>query len=149
MASNGKAGGAGAAAGGVGPDRIRNVVLVGHAAAGKTTLAEALLVATGAITRAGKVEDGTTVTDHEEVEHRLGRSVSVTVASTMHEGVKINIVDTTGHADFVGEVRAGLRAADAAFVVSAVDGVQHRMLGRVCRVGCPAPSSSPTWTTTG
>ena len=141
MASNGKAGGAGAAAGGVGPDRIRNVVLVGHAAAGKTALAEALLVATGAITRAGRVEDGTTVTDHEEVEHRLGRSVSVTVASTTHEGVKINIVDTTGHADFVGEVRAGLRAADAAlFVVSAVDGVDGstRMLWEECAaVGMP------------
>lgn len=141
MAANGKAAGAGADGGSVGPDRIRNVVLVGHASAGKTTLAEALLVATGAVTRAGRVEDGSTVCDHEEVEHRLGRSVSCAVASTMHEGVKINLVDTTGHADFVGEVRAGLRAADAAlFVVSAVDGVDGitRMLWEECAaVGMP------------
>ena len=114
MAANGKAPGAGADGGSVGPDRIRNVVLVGHASAGKTTVAEALLLATGAITRSGRVEDGSTVCDHEDVEHRLGRSVSCTVAATMHEGVRINLVDTTGHADFVGEVRAGLRAADAA-----------------------------------
>src|SRR5918911_4633189 len=105
------------------PDRIRNVVLVGHAAAGKTTLVESLLVSTGAATRPGKVEDGTTICDHEDVERRLGRSVSLAVASVAHEGVKINFVDTPGHPDFVGEVRAGLRAADAAlFVVSAVGG---------------------------
>jgi elongation factor G len=117
------------------PDLIRNVVLIGHAAAGKTTLIEALLVATGAISRAGRVEDGTTVSDHEEVEHRLGRSVALSVVSTMYNGIKINLVDTPGHADFVGEVRAGLRAADAAlFVISAVDGVDGitRMLWEEC-----------------
>jgi elongation factor G len=123
------------------PEAIRNVVLVGHAASGKTTLAEALLLATGAISRAGRVEDGTTVCDHEDVEHRLVRSVSLTVAATAFEGVKINIVDTPGHADFVGEVRAGLRAADAAlFVISAVDGVDGitRMLWEECAaVGMP------------
>ena len=141
MASNGKPQQAGAGAGGAGPERIRNVVLVGHAAAGKTTLVEALLVATGAITRAGRVEDGTTVSDSEPIEHRVGRSVSLAVASTSSQGVKINLVDTPGHADFVGEVRAGLRAADAAlFVVSAVDGVDGitRMLWEECRgVGMP------------
>ncbi len=124
-----------------GPDRIRNVVLVGHASSGKTTLVEGLLAATGAISRAGRVEDGGTVTDHEDVEKRLGRSVSLAVAATAHEGVKINLVDTPGHADFVGEVRAGLRAADAAlFVVSAVDGVDGitRMLWDECAgVGMP------------
>jgi elongation factor G len=123
------------------PDLIRNVVLIGHAAAGKTTLVEALLVATGAISRAGRVEDGTTVSDHEDVEHRMGRSVSLSVASTMHGPYKINLIDTPGHADFVGEVRAGLRAADAAlFVVSAVDGVDGitRMLWEECAsVGMP------------
>ncbi len=125
----------------VGPDRIRNVVLVGHASAGKTTLVESLLVTTGAIGRAGRVEDASTVADHESVEHRLGRSVCLAVASTVHDGVKINLVDTPGHADFVGEVRAGLRAADAAlFVVSAVDGVDGvtRMLWEECAaVGMP------------
>lgn len=123
------------------PKDIRNVVLVGHAGSGKTTLAEALLMATGAISRAGRVEDGTTVCDHEDVEHRTVRSVSLAVAATSHQGVKINIVDTPGHADFVGEVRAGLRAADAAlFVVSAVDGVDGitRMLWEECAlVGMP------------
>jgi elongation factor G len=123
------------------PDRIRNVVLVGHAAAGKTTLVEAMLAGTGALGRAGRVEDGTTVCDHEEIEHKLGRSVSLTVASVAVEGVKVNFIDTPGHADFVGEVRAGLRAADAAlFVVSAVDGLDGitRMLWEECAaVGMP------------
>ncbi len=125
----------------IGPDRIRNVVLVGHAASGKTTLVESLLLATGVITRAGRIEDGTTVCDHESVENRMGRSVSLAVASTVHDGVKINLIDTPGHADFVGEVRAGLRAGDAAlFVVSAVDGVDGvtRMLWEECAaVGMP------------
>ena len=123
------------------PDRIRNVVLVGHAASGKTTLVEALLAGTGAVGRAGRVEDGSTVCDHEDIEHKLGRSVSLAVASVAAEGVKVNFVDTPGHADFVGEVRAGLRAADAAlFVVSAVDGVDGitRMLWEECAsVGMP------------
>src|ERR687886_58561 len=92
------------------PDRIRNVVLVGHATAGKTCLIEALLLGTGAISRLGRVEDGSTVCDHEEVEHRLGRSVSLAVASVLHEGVRVTFVDTPGHPDFVGEVRAGLWA---------------------------------------
>jgi elongation factor G len=123
------------------PANIRNVVLVGHAAAGKTTLVEALLAETGAISRAGKVNDGSTVCDHEDVERRLGRSVSLAVASVVHDGTTINLVDTPGHADFVGEVRAGLRAADAAlFVISAVDGLDGttRMLWEECAsVGMP------------
>lgn len=105
-------------------DRVRNVVLVGHAGAGKTTLVEALLARTATIPRPGRVEDGTTVCDSEEVEHRQQRSVSLALAPLEHGGVKINLLDTPGYADFVGELRAGLRAADAAlFVVSAVQGV--------------------------
>ena len=105
-------------------DRVRNVALVGHAAAGKTTLAEALLVASGALTRAGRVEDGTTCLDSEEVEVRQQRSVSLGVATVEHDGHRITLLDTPGSPDFVGELRAGLRAADAAlFVVSAVNGV--------------------------
>ncbi|UOY02565.1 elongation factor G-like protein EF-G2 [Blastococcus sp. PRF04-17] len=104
--------------------KVRNVALVGHAGAGKTTLAEALLVAAGALPRAGRVEDGTTCLDNEEVEIRQQRSVSLGVASIEHAGHKINLLDTPGSPDFVGELRAGLRAADAAlFVVSAVNGV--------------------------
>lgn len=104
--------------------KVRNVALVGHAGSGKTTLAEALLVATGALPRAGRVEDGTTCLDTEDVEIRQQRSVSLGVASVEHEGHKITLLDTPGSPDFVGELRAGLRAADAAlFVVSAVNGV--------------------------
>ncbi|SFF47235.1 elongation factor G-like protein EF-G2 [Blastococcus tunisiensis] len=104
--------------------QVRNLALVGHAGAGKTTLAEALLVATGALPRAGRVEDGTTCLDTEEVETRQQRSVSLGVATTEHAGHRVTLLDTPGSPDFVGELRAGLRAADAAlFVVSAVNGV--------------------------
>jgi elongation factor G len=105
-------------------ERVRNVVLVGHAGAGKTTLVEALLARTGTIPRAGRVEDGTTVSDSDDVEVRQQRSVALSLTPLEHNGIKVNLLDTPGYADFVGELRAGLRAADAAlFVVSAVDGV--------------------------
>jgi elongation factor G len=105
-------------------EKVRNVALVGHAGAGKTTLAEALLAATGALPRAGRVEDGTTCLDTEEVEIRQQRSVSLGVATVEHAGHRLTLLDTPGSPDFVGELRAGLRAADAAlFVVSAVNGV--------------------------
>ncbi len=106
------------------PELVRNVVLVGHSGAGKTTLVEALLARTGTIPRAGSVADGTTVSDSEEIEGRLQRSVALSLAPLEHAGIKVNLLDSPGSADFVGELRAGLRAADAAlFVVSAVDGV--------------------------
>ncbi|MGK5171712.1 elongation factor G-like protein EF-G2 [Geodermatophilus sp. CPCC 205761] len=105
-------------------DKVRNVALVGHAGAGKTTLAEALLVAAGALPRAGRVEDGTTCLDSEEVEVRQQRSVSLGVATVEYADHRLTLLDTPGSPDFVGELRAGLRAADAAlFVVSAVNGV--------------------------
>lgn len=118
-----------------GPDRIRNVVLVGPSASGKTTLAETLLTTSGAIGRAGSVEDGTTICDHEEAEHAHSRSMSLAVAPLVHDGIKINVIDTPGYADFVGDVRAGLRAADCAiFVVAANEGVDEatRQLWREC-----------------
>jgi elongation factor G len=106
------------------PDSVRNVVLVGHSGAGKTTLAEALLGSTGTIQREGRVEDGSTVSDFDEVEIRQQRSVNLTLVPLTHEGVKVNLLDTPGYADFTGDLRAGLRAADAAlFTVSAADGV--------------------------
>jgi elongation factor G len=117
------------------PGSIRNVVLVGHSGSGKTTLVEALLTATGIIKRAGRVEDGTTVTDFDEAEHRQQRSVSLALAPLEHAGIKVNLLDTPGYADFVGDLRAGLRAADAAlFVVSAIDGLDGatRMLWEEC-----------------
>ncbi len=123
------------------PGSVRNVALVGHSGAGKTTLVEALLVATGAIQRAGRVEDGTTVSDFDEVEVRQQRSVNLTLAPVVHAGVKVNLLDTPGYADFTGDLRAGLRAADAAlFAVPATEGVDGltRMLWEECAaVGMP------------
>ncbi len=106
------------------PARIRNVVLVGPSHSGKTTLVERLAVATGALARPGTVEDGTTLSDTQDAERRQQRSVSLSLVPLEWEGIRLNVLDTPGYADFVGEVRAGLRAADAAlFVVSAVEGV--------------------------
>lgn len=122
-------------------EAVRNVVLVGHSGSGKTTLVEHLLAATGTIQRTGRVEDGNTVSDFDEVEVRQQRSVNLTLAPVTHAGIKINLLDTPGYADFVGDLRAGLRAADAAlFVVSACDGVDGltRMLWEECaQVGMP------------
>ncbi len=141
MADKGGGAGGGAAPAVSNPAEIRNVVLVGHSGAGKTTLVEALLAATGTITRAGRVEDGTTVSDFDEAEHRQQRSVSLSLAPLVHDGVKVNLLDTPGYADFVGDLRAGLRAADAAlFVIAATDGVDGttRQLWEECgAVGMP------------
>ncbi|MCW2905101.1 MAG: small GTP-binding protein [Streptosporangiaceae bacterium] len=121
------------------PEAVRNIVLVGHSGAGKTTLVEALLATTGTIQRAGRVEEGTTVSDHDEVEVRQQRSVNLALAPIGYGDVKVNLLDTPGYADFVGDLRAGLRAADAAlFVVSAVDGVDG--LTRILWDECAAVS---------
>src|SRR6476619_2768664 len=123
------------------PDRIRNVVLVGPGGSGKTTLVETLLAASGAVPRAGSVREGSTVCDFEESEQAHGRSISLAVAPLVHDGIKVNLVDTPGYADFVGELRAGLRAADCAlFVVAANEAVDDatRALWRECHeVGMP------------
>jgi elongation factor G len=105
--------------------RVRNVALVGHGHAGKTTLAEALLFATGVIPRPGRVEDGTTVCDYDAEEQRRAISTGVALAPFDLDGVHVNLLDVPGDADFVGDVTAALRAADLAiFVVSAVEGVE-------------------------
>ncbi|MGC5013045.1 elongation factor G-like protein EF-G2 [Streptosporangium sp. DT93] len=139
--TGGAAGAAGRAPAADQPDMIRNVVLVGHSGAGKTTLVEALLEATRTVSRPGRVEDGTTVSDFDEVEVRQQRSVNLTLSPVVHDSIKINLLDTPGYADFVGDLRAGLRAADAAlFVVPATDGVDGltRMLWEECAsVGMP------------
>ena len=104
---------------------IRNVLLVGHGGAGKTSLSEAMLFTAGAITRMGTVEDGNTVSDHDPDEQRRGISVSLAMAPIEWKGVKINVLDAPGTADFIGDVRSAIRAADAVLVVvSAVDGVE-------------------------
>jgi elongation factor G len=106
-------------------ESIRNVVLVGHQGAGKTSLAEALLYRSGAVTRLGRTTERNTVCDFEEEEHERGGSISTALAPVEWEGCKINVLDTPGYADFVGEMRAALRVADlAVFVVSGVDGLQ-------------------------
>lgn len=106
------------------PEEIRNVALVGHSGAGKTMLIEALLAATGAISRKGSIIEGTTVSDSEPAAIHQQRSVALSVVPVGADGIKVNLLDTPGYGEFIGELRAGLRAADAAlFVVSAVDDI--------------------------
>ncbi|NYH76879.1 elongation factor G [Actinopolyspora biskrensis] len=130
-----------ATAGPSNPTSIRNVVFVGPSGAGKTTLVERLLAASSTIARQGSVPEGTTVCDHETAAVEQQRSVGMAVAPLWHGDTKINLIDTPGYADFVGELRAGLRAADAAvFVVSATEGADAttRAIWHECaRVGMP------------
>jgi len=108
-----------------GPDRIRNVALVGHHGSGKTTLAEAMLHTAGAIPRRGRVEDGTTTCDHEPEERERGMSLSLALAPLEWRDHKINLLDCPGEADCAGAVHAALSVADlAVLVVSAVEGVE-------------------------
>ncbi|MDE0369920.1 MAG: elongation factor G [bacterium] len=107
------------------PENIRNVGLFGHGGSGKTSLAEALLFNAGEINRVGSVDAGNTVMDHEPEEIERQSSLGLGVASFDHNGTRVNLIDTPGYADFVGEALAALRAVDlAVFVVSAVDGVE-------------------------
>jgi len=123
------------------PAQIRNVALVGHGGAGKTTLTEALLFCAGAVTRRGRVEDGSTTTDFEPEEVKRRISVSVALAPFEFEGCKINLLDCPGYADFLPDVRAALSVADlAVFVVSAVEGaeVQTELVWRMAaEMGLP------------
>jgi len=107
------------------PQNVRSIALVGHSGAGKTALTEALLFTAGAITRMGKIEDGNTVSDYDPEEVRRGISVSLSLAPVEWGDVKINVLDTPGYADFIGDVKGAIRAVDACvFVVSAVDGLE-------------------------
>ena len=106
-------------------ENIRNVALIGHGSTGKTSLSEAMLFAAKAITRLGRVDDGTTTSDFDPDEIRRNISVNLSILPCEWDSTKLNILDTPGYADFVGEVKCGLRAADAALiVVCAASGVQ-------------------------
>jgi elongation factor G len=123
------------------PATIRNVALVGHGGAGKTTLAEAILHVSGAIGRLGRVEDGSTVCDFEPEEHKRGLSTQVSLAPVEWAGRKVNVIDCPGYADFAPEALQALRVADlAVFVVSAVDGVEVQtevMWKEAAKLGLP------------
>ena len=104
---------------------LRNVALVGHSGSGKTQLVSALLFDAGAVTRLGKVDEGTTVTDYDEEEIARKHTLSASVAYAEWNKTKINFIDTPGMANFLSDARAALRVADAALVVvDAVAGVE-------------------------
>ena len=109
------------------PARIRNVALVGHGHAGKTSLAEALLFSAGTISRQGRVEDGSTTTDFDPEEVKRGISLALSLAPFERDGYKVNLLDAPGYADFAHDVEVALRVADlAVLVVSAVEGPEVR-----------------------
>src|SRR5688500_15912190 len=103
-------------------NKLRNVVIAGHSDSGKTTLAEHLLFTAGAITRLGKVTDGTATLDFEPEEHKRKQSLSLAVATMNHDGHEITLIDTPGYADFAAEVVQGFEAADAALLTMDASG---------------------------
>ncbi|MCL2504550.1 MAG: elongation factor G [Coriobacteriia bacterium] len=108
-----------------GTERIRNVVLVGHGGAGKTSLAEAMLYLSGATKRLGSVDENHSALDYDAEEIKRRFTINLSLAPVMHGDVKVNVIDTPGYADFVGDAIAGMEAAELAlFVVDAVSGPQ-------------------------
>lgn len=106
-------------------EKIRNVVLLGHGGAGKTSLAESMAYLAGITTRMGRVEDGNTISDFGKEEQKRKISIHTSVIPIEWEGSKINILDTPGYQDFVGETEEAVSAADAAIiVVSGKSGVE-------------------------
>jgi elongation factor G len=106
-------------------DKIRNIALVGHSGSGKTSLAEALLFASGATTRLGKIEDGSTVSDWDPDEQKRQFSLNLSLLPLEWDGHKVNIIDTPGYMDFMGEVKCALRAVETAVItLDAVSGLQ-------------------------
>ena len=98
-------------------DEIRNVVLLGHGGCGKTSLVEAMAYVSGATNRMGKITDGNTISDFDKEEQKREFSISTTLVPIEWEKAKINVLDTPGYFDFVGEVEEAVSAADAAVIV--------------------------------
>ena len=98
-------------------EQIRNVALISHVGSGKTSLVDAALYDSGAVTRQGKVDEGSSISDYDPDELKRGMSLNATVLPVEWKDTKINFIDTPGYADFAGEVKAALRVADAALVV--------------------------------
>src|SRR3972149_507283 len=106
-------------------ENIRNLVLLSHNGAGKTSLSEAALFDSGAITRRGKTADGTTLSDYDPIEVKHKISINLSVLPLQWKGKKLNIIDTPGYSDFVAEVKAGIRVSDGAVItVCAASGVE-------------------------
>ena len=104
-------------------ESIRNIAVVGHGGEGKTTLVEAMLYNAGAIDRMGKVSDGTTVSDYDDLEKAKGMSIYTSASHLYWKGVKVNLLDLPGYYDFEGERASGLRAAGGALLVIGANGV--------------------------
>jgi elongation factor G len=108
-----------------GPDKIRNVVLLSHSGAGKTSASEAMLFTAKAISRLGKVEEGTTTSDYDPDEIKRHISINLSLLPYQWKGVKVNLIDTPGYSDFVGEVRSAMRVAEGAIILAcAASGVE-------------------------
>lgn len=106
-------------------DKIRNVVILGHGGAGKTSLVEAMAYLAGVTTRMGKVADGNTISDYEKEEQKRLFSIRSAVVPIPWQDTKINFIDTPGYDDFVGEVESAVSVADAAIiVVSGKNGIE-------------------------
>src|SRR5260221_2725400 len=104
----------------IAPEKIRNIAVVGRGGSGKAVFVESLLHEVGGTARLGKVDDGTSILDTDPEEHKRRITINVAIASFVTDGVKFNLLDTPGFADFAGDQRAALRVADGAVVV--VDG---------------------------
>ena len=106
-------------------NHVKNIALLGHAGSGKTTLAEDMIFEAGLIDRMGSVQDGTTMSDYHELEKERGNSIFSSLLHTRWDGYKINIIDTPGYDDFVGEVISALRVADTGvLLLNAAVGVE-------------------------
>src|SRR5215204_1333112 len=120
---------------------IINLGILAHVDAGKTTLTERILFETGIIKSVGSVDKGTTQTDTMELERARGITIKSAVVSFQLNNLKVNLIDTPGHADFVAEVERSLRVLDGVvLVISAVEGVQpqtRRLARAVCGAGLP------------